>query len=122
MNQFASICGDNNPLHSDPKFAAKTFFGGTIVHGILVSSLFSTLFGRSVHGSVYVSQTLNFKRPVLVGAKVLARMDIKKASLKSKGLFLNCTTTAFVYPSIDSPESERLIAIEGEACVLVPRA
>ena len=35
--------------------------------GMLVASLFSTLFGRTVHGSVYVSQTLNFKRPVHVG-------------------------------------------------------
>ena len=34
---------------------------------MLVSSLFSTLFGRTVHGSVYVSQTFNFKRPVHVG-------------------------------------------------------
>lgn len=67
VETFANICGDNNPLHINEEFASKSRFGGTIVHGILLSSLFSTLLGRTIPGSIYVSQTLSFKRPVRVG-------------------------------------------------------
>ena len=121
VNDFAAICGDNNPLHSDPEFASKTFFGGTIVHGILVSSLFSTLFGRTVHGSVYVSQSLNFKRPVLVGKPVRARMVVVKELSRSKGTFLTCTTTAYITSENSDKTVSETIAIEGEAVVLIPR-
>ena len=67
-------------------------FGGTIVHGILVSSLFSNLFGTSLPGSIYVSQNLNFKRPVLVGAEVTARIVITDVKDKRKGKLLLCST------------------------------
>ncbi|CAM9255911.1 unnamed protein product, partial [Ectocarpus fasciculatus] len=73
---FATISGDNNPLHLDPDYASKTAFGGAIVHGILVSGLFSTLFGRTIHGCVYLNQTLEFKKPVYVGANVLAKVEV----------------------------------------------
>ena len=84
-NDFALLCGDNNPLHIDPEFANTTMFGGTIVHGIFVSSLFSTLFGRSLHGAIYVSQTLNFKQPVYVGAHVRAQIEVLTIERKREG-------------------------------------
>jgi 3-hydroxybutyryl-CoA dehydratase len=36
INRYAEASGDRNPLHIDPAFAAKTRFGGTIAHGMLV--------------------------------------------------------------------------------------
>lgn len=110
--KFAELCGDNNPLHSDPSFAVNTPYGGTIVHGIFVSSLFSTLFGRLIHGAVYVNQTLSFKRPVHVGALVTARTEIVKAVPKSKGTFITCATTCTL--------ADGSLAVTGEATVLIP--
>ena len=110
---FANLSGDTNPLHNDPSYAKNTMFGGTIVHGILVSSLFSTLFGRSLTGSIYVSQSLNFKSPVHVGAEVIAKMEIKSAEKKRKGMLLTCSTTVRI-------TSTQTLAIDGEARVMLP--
>jgi 3-hydroxybutyryl-CoA dehydratase len=112
VNTFAGLCGDSNPLHSDPDFAESTMFGGTIVHGIFVSSLFSTLFGRSIVGSIYVSQTLNFKRPVHVGVPVTARMEILKVEEHKKGKVMTCSTSVLL--------ADGKAAVSGEAKVLVP--
>lgn len=112
VNQFAGICGDNNPLHIDPVFAGKTMFKGTIVHGILVSSLFSTLFGRAIHGSIYMGQTLTFKKPVHVGTAVTARMEIVGIEARRSGRVLQCTTQCML--------PDGTIAVEGEARVLLP--
>lgn len=114
VNQFSGLCGDNNPLHCDPEFAKTTMFKGTIVHGIFVSSLFSTLFGRSITGSVYVSQNLSFKRPVHVGVPVTARMEIINIEDRRLGRLMTCSTT------VTLPDGT--LAVAGEAKVLLPAA
>ena len=111
---FADLGGDNNPLHIDPQFAKSTIFEGPIVHGILVGSLFSTLMGRSINGSIYVSQSLQFKAPVHVGAEVIAKLVVSFVEQKRLGVLLSCTTTCTLVASGKT-------AIVGEAKVLVPK-
>lgn len=113
VNEFSKICGDNNPLHINVEIAKESMFGGTIVHGILVSSLFSTLFGRSLHGAVYVNQTLSFRRPVHVGAKIKATMKILQKGHVRSGHLLTCSTV------VELLESGK-VAVEGEAQCLLP--
>jgi acyl dehydratase len=109
---FADICGDNNPIHIDKEAGEKSIFKGNVVHGILVSSLFSTLLGRSIHGAVYVSQELNFKRPVYVGRPVTAKMEIINSEEKKKGSLLTCSTVCLL--------DDGSVAVEGQAKVLLP--
>ena len=113
VNEFASLNGDNNPLHIDPVFAKTTMFGGTIVHGIFVSSLFSTLFGRSIPGSIYISQKLNFKKPVHVGKEVIASIEITTSELHKKGKIITCSTTCKYL--------DGTTAVDGEAKVLLSK-
>jgi 3-hydroxybutyryl-CoA dehydratase len=51
INRYALASGDGNPLHTDPEFAAKTMFGGTIAHGMLIlaylSEMMTAAFGRA---------------------------------------------------------------------------
>ena len=78
LDRFMAITGDENPLHTDPEFARKTFFGQRIAHGMLSASLFSTLVGMHIPGTgaIYKSQTLEFLRPVFIGDTLMAWFEI----------------------------------------------
>jgi len=75
---FGEITGDYNPAHFDDEYAKKTIFKKRIAHGMLVGSLFSKLLGLDLPGpgSIYVSQTLRFKRPVYFGDEITAEVKI----------------------------------------------
>jgi acyl dehydratase len=55
---FAAISGDFSPLHMDDEYARGTEFGGRVVHGLLVGSLFSQLVGMHLPGkqALYLGQ------------------------------------------------------------------
>lgn len=116
VTDFAALSGDNNPIHLNSDFASKSIFGGIVVHGILVSSLFSTLFGRTLQGSIYLKQTMTFKKPVYVDTEVLARVEVLKLVNSKKGVILECYTR--IYCGHEVLESE--MAVDGVASVLLP--
>ncbi len=80
VRTFAALVGDNNPLHLDEGFAQRTRFGKRIAHGMIGASLISTVLG--VHlpgpGTIYLSQTLQFKGPVYIGDTITARVTVTK--------------------------------------------
>ena len=75
---FAQVTGDHNPVHVDSKAAAQSAFGERIVHGMLTASLLSALLASELPGpgAIYLSQTLNFLRPVKLGDTVTAHVSI----------------------------------------------
>ena len=75
---FAELTGDKNPVHLDEQYAAGTRFGKRIVHGMLISSLFSTVFGTIFpgEGSIYMGQSLKFLKPVYLGEKITAKVTL----------------------------------------------
>ena len=109
---FADVSGDYNPVHLDEAFAAATPFKGRIAHGMLSAAYISALIGTRLPGpgAIYVSQTLNFRRPVRIGAQVLTRVEI--TALDPEKARAAIATTC----SVDGK-----IVLEGEAIVLVPR-
>lgn len=92
---FADLTGDHNPLHIDQEFGAQSQFRGNVVHGMLVGSFFSNLVGMYCPGTpaLYVSQTLQFRKPlfyddvVTVRGTVMDKHDsIKMVTLKTEVL------------------------------------
>ncbi len=69
---FAELSGDFNPLHMDDAYAATTFFGKRVVHGMFLGSLCSKLVGMHLPGRrcLYLKQELSFKSPVYIGETV----------------------------------------------------
>lgn len=75
---YAIVSGDENPVHLDPAYAAKTVFKEPIAHGMLTASFISAVFGMEMPGpgAIYVSQTLNFKAPVKIGDVVTTKVRV----------------------------------------------
>ncbi len=74
---FAQCSGDMNPVHLDEEYAKNTIFKERIAHGILVTGLISAVMGCDFpgEGSIYVSQTVNFLRPVKIGDTITAKVE-----------------------------------------------
>lgn len=66
--KFAEVTGDNNPIHLDADYAAKTPFSQPIMHGFLAGSVFSKIFGTLFpgEGTIYMKQCMEFRRPMFV--------------------------------------------------------
>lgn len=48
IDAYAQASGDDNPLHTDPAFAATTPLGSTVAHGMLVLAWLSDLLSDSL--------------------------------------------------------------------------
>ena len=72
VNDFGRISGDENPLHMDNDYAAKTAFGQRVVHGMLGGAFISQLVGMHLPGkyALFLKQTLLFKKPMYIGMEV----------------------------------------------------
>ncbi|CAM9263838.1 unnamed protein product [Choristocarpus tenellus] len=118
VSAFAKYTGDDNPIHLDDQYAkgeGHRAYQGCIVHGLLVSGLFSATFGRSIPGAIYISQSLRFEMPVPVGALIEARVEVERSRVTSSGneVFVQCSTIATLEGG--------LTAISGQAQVLLPK-
>ena len=69
IHLFAVISGDINPTHLDPEFAQSGQFRDVVGHSLWGATLISAILGTEFPGpgTVYVSQSQNFFRPVTVG-------------------------------------------------------
>ncbi len=112
LKAFAAVSGDTNPLHLDESYAAATVFKGRIAHGMLAGAYISALLGTELPGpgSVYVSQTLDFKRAIRPGDEVVVRVRLQ--ALDEKTGVVTLATTCHV---------GRKMMVGGEAKVAVPR-
>jgi 3-hydroxybutyryl-CoA dehydratase len=111
IEAFAELSGDNNPVHLDADFAAKSPFKARIAHGMLTASFISTILGTKLpgYGCIYLSQTLRFKAPVRIGDTVRALARISSLDRAKRRAHLDCSVSV----------GDKVV-LEGEALVLVP--
>jgi len=111
---FAGISGDLNPAHVNQVDSEKTMFKGRICHGMLVSSLISTVLGMYLPGpgTIYMSQEVRFLAPVKMGDTVTAEAEVIERNAEKNRLVLKTTVT----------NQEGKVVIEGQAKVMPPKA
>jgi acyl dehydratase len=97
----------------DDEFAATTPFKKRIAHGALSGALISAVLGMTMPGpgTIYLSQTLNFKAPVYIGEEITAKLEVT-AYRADKRI---TTLKTEVY------NQDNKLVLEGEAVVIAPR-
>jgi 3-hydroxybutyryl-CoA dehydratase len=109
---FAAVSTDTNPVHLNAEAAAASVFKERVAHGMLSAGLISAVLGTQLPGAgtIYLAQTLNFRRPVRIGDTVTATAEVTALDPAKKRATLRTTCTV-----------AGKVVIDGEATVL-PRS
>lgn len=110
---FADLTGDTNPVHLDDAYAAGTRFGRRIAHGMIAAGLISATLADDLPGpgTIYLSQTLQFKAPVYPGDTITTTVEVK--SVRPDKPIVVLTTSC--------RNQSDVVVLEGEAVVLVSK-
>ena len=106
IDDYARLTGDDNPVHLDDEYAAETFFGGRIAHGMLAAGVVSAALADLPGDVIYLSQDLDFENPVRPGQTITATVTVREDLGEDR---LRVETVA-------ATEDERVLS--GEAVVL----
>ena len=108
---FSKISGDENPVHLDEEYAQQTIFGRRIAHGMLTASLISAVIAEQLpgHGTIYLSQSLKFIKPVLPGQLVTTTVSVTHIEYSNRRVTLDCECKV-----------DEKVVLAGQALVLAP--
>lgn len=113
IHKYAEVSGDFNPAHVDHEFAAKSQFGGTIAHGMMVaaavSEMMAAAFGREWAECGRLK--IKFRAPVFPGDTITSYGRVKSVVGRDNARQIVCSV------GVRMQNGEE--AITGEAVVLV---
>jgi acyl dehydratase len=78
---------------------------------MLYGSMFGTIFGSCISGSVYCNQSFTFRKPVYIDERVTARIEV--ISVRTSPHHMATCKTAII-------KADGIVACEGEATVMLP--
>lgn len=109
---FAAVSGDVNPVHLDAEFARSSMFKERIAHGMWSGSLISATLATVMPGpgTIYLNQSLSFRRPVKIGETLLVTLIAKSKNSEKNTVLFDCSVT----------NQDDKIVVTGEAEVIAP--
>jgi acyl dehydratase len=112
IRAFAQASGDENSIHLDEAYAAKSRFGRRIAHGLLTASVVSAVLGNDLPGtgSIYLSQQVSFKAPVFIGDTITATVELTAFRPEKRIATFRTTCT----------NQDGVLVLDGEAVVIAP--
>ena len=110
---FAAVTGDFNPVHVDAVAAAQSRFGERIAHGMLSAGFISAVIAMRLPGpgSIYLSQSLRFTKPVRIGDTVTTRVEVVEVMAPKRRLRL--ATVCRNQNGETVVEGEAIVMVEG---------
>ena len=108
---FAAISGDVNPAHLDAEYARSSMFHDIVGHGMWGASLISAVLGTRLPGpgAIYLSQELNFLKPVRLGDEVTVSVTVREKRDNNRIAF-----------ECECRNQQDDVVVAGEAVVLAP--
>jgi acyl dehydratase len=93
FDEFARLSGDDNPIHVDPEFSARTKFGRTVAHGMFLYGTICGLLSEHFSGAVQVEQSLMFPAPTFTGDVMTVLAEITAVDSETGQIRLKTTLT-----------------------------
>jgi 3-oxoacyl-[acyl-carrier protein] reductase len=93
LDQFVSLTGDDNRLHTDEDYARSTPLRKKVVHGMLGASFISAVIGTQLpgDGALWYSQSLEFLLPVRIGDTIRVVAEVTKKISRLRTVELRTT-------------------------------
>ncbi len=90
IDDFATITGDNNPLHMDRNFAIQRGFKDRVVHGAFLNGLVSRFVGVHLPGKNCLLLGMSMKYPVPTYPHRLLRVTgtVEQISVSAKAMIV----------------------------------
>jgi 3-hydroxybutyryl-CoA dehydratase len=109
---FSRVTGDDNPIHLDENYARQTIFEKRVAQGMLGAGLLSGVLGCQFPGTgtIYLSQTLKFLKPVFIGDEITLRLEVLE--------IINAKNRVRLQTAFTNQNGEAVIT--GEAVVMPP--
>lgn len=78
FDRFAALSGDDNPIHVDPEFSARTHFGRPVAHGMLLYGVICRGLGSLLPGpgTWHLAQELVFPSPTFAGEEITTKIEV----------------------------------------------
>ncbi|MCA2011644.1 MaoC family dehydratase [Cereibacter sphaeroides] len=82
FDAFARVSGDDNPIHVDPEFSARTRFGRTVSHGMLIYTKLWAMLREAHPGASHQAQEMMFPNPAYAGEALRLRISSAPEALE----------------------------------------
>jgi acyl dehydratase len=78
FDRFADLTGDNNPIHVDPEFSARTHFGQPVAHGMLLYSTICRVLSTQYPGPgiLQIKQDMMFQNPTYTQTEIRIKLEV----------------------------------------------
>jgi 3-hydroxybutyryl-CoA dehydratase len=112
IKSFAGLSGDHNPVHTSDEYIETSRFKRRVVHGFMPTTFFSGIFGTRLPGPgcLYVSQYVEFKRPIYIDDTVTATVEVLDIDISTRHIKFKTTCSV-----------KNQIVIDGVADIFVPK-
>ena len=113
ISRYARVSGDANPIHLDPKLAARSSFGRIVAHGMLVLAFLSEMLTQAFGQSWLESGRLKvrFRAPVYPGEELVTSGRVTRVVTEEGGERIQCL--------VECRKVEGREVITGEASVVI---